>query len=98
MRFARGDAFTRAASAGATAGTVTEGTAPRSPLPETDAGAGRGAGAGVAPTASPGATMTAISLPPGTGGPSPHDTFHRIPPPPVRRSRLALAVSPDGPL
>src|SRR6267378_3314665 len=62
IRLASGEAFTRVASAG----TAAEGTAPSSPLPGAGAGAGLGTIAGAAPTGSPGAAMTATTLPTAT--------------------------------
>src|SRR5207248_3903506 len=67
MRLARGEAFTRVTSVGA--GTTLPASripypVSRIPLPE-GTGAGGGAEAAVAPTVSPGAAMTATTLPTG---------------------------------
>src|ERR1051325_8244182 len=76
IRLASGEAFTRLASpagtvvvAGVGAATATALPASRIPLPDA-AAADRGAGAGAAPTVSPGAAITATTLPTGTVCPS----------------------------
>src|SRR5207237_4142440 len=101
IRRASGEAFTRVASAAAAtgsgvtatgAGAVTVATFPASrfPLPEGVAGA---AAAGTAPTASPGETITATTLPTATVWPSAAATCRSTPSARATRAITALSVS-----